>query len=674
MGLLTSVVFATALILTAGLFAQQPSIDPARATHVAWLKEHAIPLQSIDPKEEDFSDLEPLRQAIGEARIVQLGEQTHSDGSTFLAKTRLIKFLHQKMGYEVLAFESGLYDCRKAWEALKGGVKIEDALPLGMSGTPWLGSEQAELLFQHVGQMAQTERPLELCGFDSQFTGNASLSHLVNDVKGLLQRLGDGHLDVATRTALPYEIEAMAGRRSPQDEAAKQQRKEIIGSLGKALAAAQPSAELSADEIAFWKQYCESLAGQVDQFWESRTRGDYAALRRSNWLRDAQMAKNLVWLARQAYPKKKIIVWAASYHLLRNPSMVEPINGGTPSEMPAEFYRDAVTMGHEVWKEFAKETYTLAFVAAEGQVGAYGRPPIVLSPPLPGSLEDLLVAAGQENAIVDFRHLDGSGAWLREKLPARPLGISGFMSADWTNIFDGFVFTRVMTPSTPSELAKANLATRMQAFNAAAAKKNGPAPVAKAPVANPAAKAPNLNNGRVALGWGGPLQGQGNYEAGIDKEIKKTGLASLYVKSTIDRPVGSGSVGQVFAANAFRGKRVRLTAAVKAENVEGRAGLWMRVDSTETTSLAFDNMLNRPIQGTADWKRYEIVLDLPEDASKINFGMLLFGKGQIWVDDFEFEIVDTNVATTMLAVPRQPRAKSDTVRVSPSPINLDFEG
>ena len=63
---------------------------------VVWLNQNAIPLRSIDPNDKDFSDLEPLVKAIGNARIVQLGEQTHGDGATFLAKTRLIKFL-QKM-------------------------------------------------------------------------------------------------------------------------------------------------------------------------------------------------------------------------------------------------------------------------------------------------------------------------------------------------------------------------------------------------------------------------------------------------------------------------------------------------------------------------------------------------------------------------------------------------
>src|SRR5258708_6197993 len=41
----------------------------------------------------DVSDLRPLARAIGDARVVLLGEQTHADGTTFVAKTRLVRFL-----------------------------------------------------------------------------------------------------------------------------------------------------------------------------------------------------------------------------------------------------------------------------------------------------------------------------------------------------------------------------------------------------------------------------------------------------------------------------------------------------------------------------------------------------------------------------------------------------
>jgi erythromycin esterase-like protein len=85
---------------------------------VAWLSENAVRIRTVDPAKDDFADLEPLRETLKGVRVVLLGEQNHGDGTTFLAKTRLIRFLHEKMGFDMLAFESGLYDCAKAWDAL----------------------------------------------------------------------------------------------------------------------------------------------------------------------------------------------------------------------------------------------------------------------------------------------------------------------------------------------------------------------------------------------------------------------------------------------------------------------------------------------------------------------------------------------------------------------------
>jgi hypothetical protein len=68
-------------------------------------------------------------------------------------------------------------------------------------------------------------------------------------------------------------------------------------------------------------------------------------------------------------------------------------------------------------------------------------------------------------------------------------------------------------------------------------------------------------------------------------------------------------------------------------------------------------MANRSIVGTRDWRRYEIVLDVPPAAADVAFGAHLSGPGTIWVDDFQLEVVDPSVPVTNFGAPR----------------NLDFE-
>jgi hypothetical protein len=57
-------------------------------------------------------------------------------------------------------------------------------------------------------------------------------------------------------------------------------------------------------------------------------------------------------------------------------------------------------------------------------------------------------------------------------------------------------------------------------------------------------------------------------------------------------------------------------------------------------------MGDRPINGTNDWTKYEIVLDVPENSAKIFYGVLISGAGQIWVGDIVFEIVGNDVPST----------------------------
>jgi erythromycin esterase len=431
-----------AILLALSLILSAVGREDQTDMQVAWLKKNALPLRTLDPKEDDFTDLEPFRKVIGESRIVQLGEQSHGDGATFHVKARIIKFLHQKMGFDVLAMESGLYDCHKAWSLLKGGMEPREALNNGIFRI-WMASEQFKPIVDYVGQAAKSDKPLELCGVDCQFTALASKNHLEKDVNALLDKL-DKAPKPEVRQTLLAALEGMKQYKPPEKEEVYQQRKQAILAWVEALNAALPTKELSKQELAFWRQFAASAAGQLEVDWSAGPKKEFRE--KSSSLRDEQMACNLVWLAQKRYPKRKIIVWAATFHLMRNQREIGMLPG-----MNKDLYMNIATMGHEAWKTLGKETYTLAFIAAEGEAGLPWRAPWKLQPARNGSLEQLCETAGLENAFIDFRGLDASGDWLRQKLMSRPLGHSD-MLAVWPNHFDGVLFTRKMYPSTQVKL------------------------------------------------------------------------------------------------------------------------------------------------------------------------------------------------------------------------------
>jgi hypothetical protein len=131
--------------------------------------------------------------------------------------------------------------------------------------------------------------------------------------------------------------------------------------------------------------------------------------------------------------------------------------------------------------------------------------------------------------------------------------------------------------------------------------------------------------------------------------------------SVAPRPTGFGTLMQMFDASQYRGKKLRVTGYVRTLDVVDWAGLWMRVDGVAGQVLAFDNMVKRPIKGTTEWVQYSIVLDVPATALAVGFGVLLNGAGSVLVDDFAFDTVGPEVATT------------GTPGLPSSPRNLDFE-
>jgi len=148
------------------------------------------------------------------------------------------------------------------------------------------------------------------------------------------------------------------------------------------------------------------------------------------------------------------------------------------------------------------------------------------------------------------------------------------------------------------------------------------------------------------------------YEFGIDNAAAHDGHASLYLRSKGLNAQGFGAIGQSFRAEKYAGKRMRFSAFAKSEEVENWAGLWMRVDKG-TQILDFDNMQSRAIRGTIGWKNYDIVLDVPQDATAILIGALLNSSGTVWVSGPKFEIVGRNHPLTKWGLKE--------------PTNLEFE-
>jgi hypothetical protein len=106
------------------------------------------------------------------------------------------------------------------------------------------------------------------------------------------------------------------------------------------------------------------------------------------------------------------------------------------------------------------------------------------------------------------------------------------------------------------------------------------------------------------------------------------------------KPYSNSNLMQSFDASAYLGKTVRLAAWLRVEalDLDDRAQVWLSVDRPSRRQGFFDNMSDRPVR-SADWTRFEILCPVDRDATFINFGIMFFGRGRVWVDDVSFEVI-----------------------------------
>jgi erythromycin esterase len=402
----------------------------SEAEKVEWLKAHAVKIGAIDPRDtnaDDYSDLEPLRSLVGDCRIVMLGEATHEDGATYLAKIRLVKFLHQEMGFEVLAIEGDSIGYRGLNEALRDS---KTSLAEASRRVAWRVVSEMDLLYEHVRQNQDSPKPLILEGIDYMITSPWAERKFLADLATFFdplenEPLSEEHLEfIATARSwahhrtrqVPDSSEDAVERIEELMKVVESRREPLIAAHGK-------------EHFELMRRY---LAGFRHNYIYGKTAEDG-----TRWnIRDRGMASNVEWLAKEVYPDKKMIIWAASAHTAQRLPEVVP-------NFPNSF-----SLGQGVVDAFGEKVYSVAFVSYDGELGAVvedrpaARRKMTTAPE--GSLEHLLTTAGFEYALVDMKRRT-EGHWLRGPINARPMGHSSY-TARWSRNFDAFFFIRTNFP------------------------------------------------------------------------------------------------------------------------------------------------------------------------------------------------------------------------------------
>jgi hypothetical protein len=144
-------------------------------------------------------------------------------------------------------------------------------------------------------------------------------------------------------------------------------------------------------------------------------------------------------------------------------------------------------------------------------------------------------------------------------------------------------------------------------------------------------------DGRLYAGWFVTTPG---FEATAQSEGGLDGEACARLTGAAEDESSFGNFMSSLDARPYRGKLLRLRAALRFEgDPPNGAQMWVRVDR-ETTTGFFENMGDGPVRDDA-WGHYEIVGPVAEDARRISFGVMLVSAGDVWIDDVSLEMLET---------------------------------
>src|SRR5690606_33315090 len=119
-------------------------------------------IQRIVPEQFQNSDFEktvPVSE-FKNAQIVALGESTHRGANTNSAKVKMVKYLHEKCGFNVLAMEACMFKMIDNDEKVLNGTYNGDSLIRKVSPA-WSSSEMREL-YDYVVETNKTENRLAI--------------------------------------------------------------------------------------------------------------------------------------------------------------------------------------------------------------------------------------------------------------------------------------------------------------------------------------------------------------------------------------------------------------------------------------------------------------------------------------------------------------------------------
>lgn len=409
-----------------------PDAPDVRPEWEAWIKENAVPIRSLTYAG-DFSDLQFLKNVLAGRSIVQLGESGHGVKEFNTVKVRLVKFLHEEMGYDVIAFESCIFTCFHADQDT--GSTADDMLKGSIYGV-WITEEVLEL-FEYIKETRKTSNPLVLTGFDMKSSSYEISTHRPRFLRDIIKVIDP----VYAEEVYKYDSEVTQFLYAQSSEINEPEKNQYFIDNQGALRA-------------YYKKLLKFIDDNMDALLEA-----FPTNRRSVWVarqtvwsfienvdfriayinkspratffRDRAMAENLACLAEKIHPGKKIMVWAHNFHIRHR-------------QIDLSLTK---TMGHWLVDRFRPQLYTIGLYAYRGKMANNSRQVYSVVSHKADSLEAIGYRARLKIFFVDilFRDREPGNSWMFMEIPAKDSGIHDYpiISRDQ---YDGIIYVDTVHP------------------------------------------------------------------------------------------------------------------------------------------------------------------------------------------------------------------------------------
>lgn len=355
-------------------------VVPEDPDYAAWVKSNAHPIRSLGAG--DFSDLRFFAPLLANKRIVQLGESGHGVAEFSMAKVRLIKYLHEELGYDVMAFESSTYECERAQRNVVSLSPIQ--LLRSCIFDVWHTSEALQL-FEYIKQTQNTNHPLILAGFDEQ-TSSPTVNVRPGVFRSLVAMLDSSYAKRVYETDSAFLANPVAAYAT-----ANQARLvAFYDSLATFLRTNRRRIEAAHRDDPNVALVARQAAVSMTFFVRQLAAGPNSS---GMEIRDLGMANNLDFLLNELHPGKKVIVWAHNSHIQHREKARNAADTTT---------RSPRTMGTWVAERHRRELYTIGLFMYRGSAALNNRRPYPIAQSRSGSLESILHRAPWRYSFVDF--------------------------------------------------------------------------------------------------------------------------------------------------------------------------------------------------------------------------------------------------------------------------------